>query len=232
MWTSTLTHKLGRFGQTMRQQGHRAAVRLVVDRVGQRLLNASVMYVLRLSSRQTAVDSPANPGLVFRFLSSDELWRFSTDPENNLSPAVVGRALQGSDSCFAALDGKRLAAHGWYARNSIQAEHAGGIAMSFPPQMAYVYRVFTHPDFRGQRLNGLTMSLALHELGAEGIEELIATVDWTNWASLRSFQSLGCNNLGPVVTFGPSWRQAIIPPQAATHLGLRFGRQADLSNRR
>lgn len=231
MSTVTVSGWMGRFQETKHQHGNWAALQLVLDRIGRRLLNASVTQVVRLEARSLNDQLHRDPAFEFRFLSAVEVREFAIDPANELEPAFVSRAAAGHDLCFAAVSGNRLAAYGWYALGSIEAEHGGGLAMSFPANMAYMYKGFTHPDFRGQRLHGLIMGLALRELAARGVDELISTVDWTNWPSLKSCYRLGYTNLGRLLSFGPERCPLTFAPRAASRLGVRFGRQADLSAR-
>ena len=222
---------LARIRETKTQHGNWAAWQLVLDRVGRKLLNASVTNVVLLdvASVNNKIQTP--PGFEFRFLTPDEVCKFAADPGNELEGAFVERVAAGRDLCFAVLAGERLANYGWYALGSIEAEHCGGLAMSFPPTMSYMYKGFTHADFRGQRLHGLAMGLALQELGQRGVDQLISTVDWTNWASLKSCYRLGYTDLGRIVSLGPTCCQFTLACRAAGKLGVHFGRNADLSDR-
>ena len=220
-----------RVRETKSQHGPWAALQLIVDRLGRKLLNSSVTKVVCLEAKNLGDNLKPDPEFTFRFLSADEVRAFAADPRNDLEPAFVARAEAGHDLCFAAICGDRLAAYGWYALGSIEAEHGGGLAMSFPASMAYMYKGFTHPDFRGKRLHGLVMGLALQELASRGVEQLISTVDWTNWASLKSCYRLGYADLGRIVSLGPTWCALTVASRAPRRLGVRFGRQADLSGR-
>lgn len=221
---------LTRFRETKTQHGKWAAWQLVLDRLGKRLFSASVTNVVRLDAKDLdKLQSP--PEFSFRFLSADEVRKFSLDPQNELGPEFVARAEAGRDFCFAVLAGERLANYGWYALGSIEAEHGGGLAMSFPPNMAYMYKGFTHADFRGQRLHGIAMGLALRALGQRGVEQLISTVDWTNWASLKSCYRLGYTDLGRILSIGPACCPITLASRAAKRLGVRFGGKANLHGR-
>ncbi len=139
---------------------------------------------------------------------------------------MIDRAAGGLDLCFAALSDGRLAAYGWYALDAIEGEHNFGIAMSYPSTVAYMYKGFTHPDFRGARLHGTGMGLALQNLKQFGVTALVSSVGWTNEASLRSCDRLGYERLGRIITTGGDAVQLQTIPQAATKLGVRFGPDA------
>jgi len=132
----------------------------------------------------------------------------------------------GSEACFAALAGDRLAAFGCYTFCYVPPQQAAGAAMSFPADVAYMSYGLTHPDFRGARLHGLVMGLALQEMAKRGVTKLVSIVGWTNWASLKSCWRLGYINVGNMVTIGGKNRAVGFYPKAAKALGVRFGRQA------
>lgn len=158
-----------------------------------------------------------------RFLTPAEVRHFGADPVNGLTPEFVDRAEAGLDLCYAAFHGDRLASYGWYALHSIEAEHAAGAALGLPHNIAYTYKGYTHPDFRGRRLYGACMGRALEGLKARGVEKLLAFVYWHNAPSLRSFEHLGYRKLG-ILVVGPDGPTHV--PREARRLGLLFGDDA------
>lgn len=186
---STLRTEYSRFGTA-------SLVRLVVDRVGTTVCDLNVINVVWLDVADVVVTAASLPGFEFRFLTPAELEVYARDPANDLEPELVARAADGRNSCFAALDGNRLAAYGWYACQWIEPEHCYGFGLKMPPHVAYMYKGFTHPDYRGQRLHGAVMGLALREFATRGVNALISTVEWTNDASMKSCARLGYRRLG------------------------------------
>ena len=89
------------------------------------------------------------------------------DPAYYIEPVLAERVRSGREVCYAALGGDRLAAFGFYALHYIEPQHASGVAMSFPPDVAFMTFGLTHPDFRGARLHGLIMAGALKDLATE-----------------------------------------------------------------
>jgi len=186
---STLRTECSRFGWG-------SMLRLIANRVGTRICRLNVIHVVWLDVAEVVVTAASLPNFTFRFLSPDELSIYARDPANDLEPELVARAKDGRNNCFAALDGDRLAAYGWYARDWIEPEHCYGFGLRMPAHVAYMYKGFTHPDYRGQRLHGAVMGLALREFAAQGVNALISTVEWTNDASLKSCTRLGYRRLG------------------------------------
>ncbi len=218
---------------TMRaEHGGIAGWQWLADRIGARLMNLGVSEVVWLELGDIKLSGAPPAGFEFRFLTPSEIAAF-VGAENELSDEHVARAAAGRDLCFAALQNDRLAGYGWYALGSIEAVHCDNTALSFPNDVAYMYKGFTHPDFRGLRLHGFAMRLALEALAAErGVTRLVSTVGWLNFASLKSCDRLGYRRLGRMTKFGWGPCSAGRYPTAAKQRGIRFGRHADLSNRR
>jgi GNAT superfamily N-acetyltransferase len=197
-----------------------------VDVVLHKLFRTSVHAVVWLDLKSLAKMAPPDRRFTFRFLTADEVTAYAKDPAYFLDPALADRVRDGRELCFAALAGDRLAAFGCYVLESNEPEQASGVAMSYPPDVAYMSYGFTHPDFRGARLHGLIMQLVLEELAKRGIQKLVSLVAWTNWASLKSCYRLGYLNLGNMIAVGGRKRAIGIYPKAAKRLGVRFGRKA------
>jgi len=201
-------------------------VRWVAYRSTQGLVDVKVAHVLWLDVARINPSLRPDAAYTFRFLSAEEVRTFSADAKDSLPPAMADRILAGNDFCFAALAGPRLAAFGWFALGSIEPEHNDGTALSFPPDVAYMYNGFTFPEFRGRRLHGLVKALGLRALADRGVSKLVSTVDWTNGASLRSNFRLGCVDLGRTGVLRLGRFRAACYPRAAKRLGIRFAKDA------
>lgn len=217
-----MSNPLQILNQTRRQYGWAAAFRLLVDRLGARLLQRHVMEVVWLDLQRAEACSPVE-GFEFRFLTADEVRAFSQDPRLDLNLNMVAEVERGDSLCFAALDHENLAAYGWYAMHRAQPRHCFGVGLELPDDVAYMFKGFTHPTYRGRRLHAAAMALALTELGHRGVRGLISTVEWTNEASLRSCDRLGYERLGRIAQSGPPDRRRVSIPQGITaRCGVKF----------
>jgi ribosomal protein S18 acetylase RimI-like enzyme len=205
-----------------------AALQYVVDFVGHKLVGLTVVRLVWLDVARLAPQDPVT-GFDCRFLDPEEIRSFSSDPTNDLSGEMADRAAGLRDLCFASVskENGRLAAYGWYALECIEPEHNVGVAMSYPSDVAHMYKGFTHPNFRGKRLHGVLMAMALRELGSRGVTKLVSVVSWTNWPSLRSCDRLGYVVLGTIVVLDPGGRLILHVPSAGKRLGVRFGSRAE-----
>lgn len=229
---SKSTSALQQIAQVRKKFGTRAAIRFTADRLGRRLLRSEIDHVVWLDVDEVTLSLDLDPEFEARFLTADEIREFGQDPENLLDEELISRGSSPLDFCFAVLSGSRLAAYGWYAVRCIESHHCAGTALSYPDNVAYMYTGFTHPDFRGKRLHGVAMGMALKALGEQGVTKLVSIVNWTNEASLRSCERLGYRDLGRIYSFfGRGRCQTSFYPRRAQELRVKFGKEADLSAR-
>ncbi|MCA9087060.1 MAG: GNAT family N-acetyltransferase [Planctomycetaceae bacterium] len=204
-----------------RKSGTGSLLRYAADRLGKRLLSLQVVELVWLEASKIQLTEDANPGFTFRFLAPEEVAAHAQLPENQLDQEMVARAAAGSDLCFAVLQNGRLASYGWYALRGVEGRHNFGVSMSYPDSVAYMYKGFTHRDFRGLRLHGIGMKRALLQLNQRGIHALVSTVDWTNTASLRSCDRLGYQRLGQIIRTGKAPGTIWYIPRSAARKGVR-----------
>jgi hypothetical protein len=208
------------------RHGSSGAVCKVIDVVLHKLFHTSIHTVVWLDLKAVEKMACADEQFTFRFLTADEVEKFAKDPSYFIDPSLAAGVRSGREVCFAALACDRLAAFGCYTLGFVEPQQCAGAALSFPADVAYMSYGFTHPDFRGFRLHGLIMGLALQQLAKRGITKLVSIVAWTNWASLKSCWRLGYENLGNMTTIGGKNRAIGLYPQGAKVRGVRFGRKA------
>lgn len=230
-WTVTsparfVTGAIRHLARMRRQFGNRAVLQWLVDRVARRLIHFQVDNLVCFDVDRLGEPPPIEPGLTFRFLTPAEVLTFASDPANEIERTMAQRALAAQDLCFGVIAEGRLAGYGWCAFDFIDPQHCGGLAMSCPPHVAYLYKGFTRPEFRGKRLNGVRVLLAGRELAKRGIRKLVGLVDWTNWSSMRSSVVAGGTSLGRLVTIGLGRYRWTFYPKAAREIGIQFGRHA------
>jgi ribosomal protein S18 acetylase RimI-like enzyme len=218
-----LTQYFRNFFDVRRRHGTFAAVCSAVDRAASKAFGLCVSHVICFDLQQKDAMPSEASGLTCRFLTPDDIRLFAVDPSNELGPELADRVAAGHDVSFGAIIGQRLAGYGWCALGSIEAEHTGGVALTFPSHIGYMYKGFTHPDFRGQGINRIRVALAGQALAERGIRQLVCLVDWTNWASIQSCRRSGSQVLGQTVTFRLAGRRYWFLPEAARQLGICIG---------
>jgi hypothetical protein len=181
-----------------------------------------IVHVLYLDSPNMAA-APLDDSFELRFLTPSEVRRFAKQPDNELPASFAHRAERGLDLCYAALREGRLASYSWLAMRCVEPDHAAGVALGLPSDVAYLYKAFTHPAFRGRRLYAATTAGALRELGRSGIKHFLAFVYWNNASALRACTRMGYLSLG-LLAAGPSGLLRV--PDAARDCGICFGADA------
>jgi hypothetical protein len=132
-----------------------------------------------------------------QFIPPASLRQLSTDPVNELDSAFLDRALARGDECYGLFAGDALASYGWYANRSTEID-APGLEVVFDSRYIYMYKGFTHPDHRGQRLHAVGMTRALESYLARGFLGLVSFVEWQNSDSLKSCYRMGYRDFGDI----------------------------------
>jgi len=218
-----ILHRLNAFRERFGMTG---AIYKVADVVLHKVFHTYVHTFMSLELKAVETMACSDPQFTFRFLTADEIEKFAQDSSYYIDSSLADGVRSGNEVCFAALAGERLAAFGCYTLGYVPPEQCAGAPLSFPADVAYMSYGLTHPDFRGARLHGLIMGLALQELAKRGVTKFVSIVAWTNWASLKSCWRLGYINLGNMTTIGTKHRAIGFYPKAAKELGVRFGRRA------
>jgi GNAT superfamily N-acetyltransferase len=227
-------HRAGRIARKFRdirsRHGLRVALTWVVECSLQRL-GYDRTIVLRLDLHEPCHLLPPPHGFRAKLLTADEVRSFATHAEYELPAPMATRIDQGLDLCTAVLQGPKLIAYAWYALDSIEPEHNGGLALSFAADCAYVYKGFTLPEFRGQGLISSRAKLAHEIISGMGIRYLVATVISTNPAAIRNAEKSGYRRCGTFYTLElgrTCVRYSTVPLR---RLGLSIGKAADLTRR-
>jgi hypothetical protein len=213
------------------QFGLWATVKLFLGRALMALSRSRLLLFVTLDRDRPQKLAAPPEGFECRFLTPDEVRRHALDPANDLQAEFVARAEAGMDLCYGALDGDVLAAYGWYALASIEPEHNVGLAVSYPSDQAFMYKGYTRHEYRGLRLHGLCMGLALEDLGSRGVRSLVSVIDWDNFASRRSSARIGYREVGCFLAFFNGRRCLVLPSRTLAKRGVRTGRAADLAAR-
>ncbi len=211
------------FAAVYSRYGVVSAAKGLAYRVARRLCRLQIGHVLTLELADLSPTPPPLTGLEYRWLAADEVRVFAVDPANDLDPSLAARLENGRNYCLAAFDGARLANYSWYALESIEAEHSLGIGLALPTGTVYLYKAYTHPDFRGRSVYHAALQHAAQFFAQRGISRLIALVEFGNWASVRSHEKLGCRHAGKTLKFGRPPVAFERFPQVAEALGIRFG---------
>jgi hypothetical protein len=179
------------------------------------------MALTMLSVTPETVDASflnGRPEHQHRFLTASELEHLSRDPANEMPAGFVAEALARGDRCYAILHGDVVASYGWYSRQETAVTEE--LSLRFSPQWAYMYKGFTRPEYRGQRLHAIGMALAMMEHSREGCHGLVSYVESNNYNSLKSCYRMGYVKAGTIVALRVGGRYLIRVGRGCAPFGL------------
>lgn len=131
------------------------------------------------------------------FLAPRALHDFAADPAAEMSRAFVDDALRNGDECYAICDGEKLAAYGWYSTRPTPIKPSD-LVLHFAEGYVYMYKGFTEPRYRGQRLHGIGKTRALQHYLESGYRGMLSYVESTNFDSLKSNARMGARVFGSI----------------------------------
>lgn len=165
----------------------RAANRLVVFKILQ------IMAVERVHPEFLRCPAP----YLATFLDEKDLREHGRNPDNELPARFLDEALGKGDQCLGILVGDTLAAYGWYAFGATRI-HPRDLVLRVSSRYVYMYKGFTHPAHRGQRLYAIGMTLALQHYQARGYAGMVSYAESNNFRAIHSTRRMGYEALGAV----------------------------------
>ncbi len=142
------------------------------------------------------IELPEDSTFEVRFLTKDELFDCAKNPTLEMDERFLNDALDKGDFCLAILDKGTVTSYGWYSNKpTIILED---LSIFFSADWMYMYKGFTHPDYRGMRLHAVGMCYAASYFTKQGFKGLISYVESNNFYSLNSITRMGYKIFGSV----------------------------------
>ena len=154
-----------------------------------------------------------------RFLNKDALLPFTKDPEYQMTEPFLDDAFATGNECYAISDGDILASYCWYGK--VSSPISDELAVDYSPAYVYVWKAYTHPDYRGRRLHALGMAQALHAYRERGYAGLLCMVEANNYRSFNSVYRLGFKNTGRIYVVRLFGRHFVYHTAACRRYGFR-----------
>ncbi len=200
--------RLGRVRSRLRYLGPLPTALRSVYMAANELMVLRIYECLKLTLEDVTPESRSRPSAYrSRFLSRPELERLSGDPANRLSRGFLESAWAKGDECLAFLDGEALASFGWYSRRPKVI--LGLLRLHFDPAWMYMYRGYTKPAYRGQRLHSMGLLEAVRVYTERGRKGLVSIVEAVNFESKRSVYRMGWQKFGVVYHLGLGRRSLV-----------------------
>lgn len=173
----------------------------------QKFMTLDITWLMRLDAAD--LKPRRTPGdVALRRLSEQQVRSHSLLPDYQLTGEDADRLQQSSHQCLAVFVDNQLAAYSWYAFEGVPAKlnrgasEASGVALTYPRHMAFLYKGFTLPKYRGRGLYGLLQQYALRLFDAQGISTILSTAEWNNASALTSCTRLGFQAVGRICVGG------------------------------
>jgi len=157
------------------------------------------------------------------FLDETMLRQLSGDPKNELTPKFLDEALAKGDACYGFVAGSELAAYGWYSSKPTDLE-LPGLQLFFSDRYVYMYKGFTAPNHRGQRLHAVGMTRALQAYINRGYRGIVSYVEWNNFSSLKSCYRMGYRDFGNIAIAGVGDHYVLHHDAGCRQYGFRLRR--------
>jgi L-amino acid N-acyltransferase YncA len=65
-----------------------------------------------------------------------------------------------------------------------------------------MYKAYTVPEYRGRKIHAAALTRAAEHFRQRGVAQMIAIVEFGNWASLRSHSQIGFRPAGRLLCVG------------------------------
>src|SRR5687767_9365684 len=179
----------------IRRHGFVRALYHLAMRLLTALLEVRILCAVRLESTDPAFLECPEP-FVAGFVPDGEVSELARDPNLELSASFVHDALERGDKCYGVRDDCGLASYSWYARG--RTPMAPELDILFSTDYVYMYKAFTDPRCRGQRLHAIAKAGALRHFLSQGYRGLVCYVESTNLDSLKACRRMGCEVFGVV----------------------------------
>lgn len=124
------------------------------------------------------------------------LRQLSKTSDYEISPDFLEDALRRGDECYGIFEGDKLISYGWYSYKPTEIYR--NLLLSFSPGYIYMYKAFTHPNYRGQNLHPIGLNMSLQKFLQRGVKGLVAFAESHNYSSLNAGYKMGHKNFGNI----------------------------------
>ncbi len=170
--------------------------RAIAAKGSRKLLDLAHVRVYHVRATPIDVERAPPPlaGIRIAPMDRDALLAASRRPELAMPPEFVRAALDNGDVAWGAWDGDRLVSYVW--RTLSAAPHRDGILVRVAKPYCYIYKAYTLPEYRGQRLMPAIVLRSDPHFAGLGYTHRASFIHACNLASLQSARSLGSRFLG------------------------------------
>lgn len=187
------------FVESTKQFGAIKALFDFAYRAGNRLFGMMILNVVVLSADTVNAESLEN-SYQYRigFIDAAPLRSLAEKYPDAVSDSFIDSAFKEGDRCFGIIDGDNLVSFGWYSHHATPINER--LRFHFDPTYVYMYKGYTVPGYRGQKLHALGMAHALLASHDEGDKGIVSYIEANNFRSISSCERLGYKLVGRIYT--------------------------------
>lgn len=212
----TFRKKIVSINNYRRRIGVTGLIKLFADKAINELLTAEEYICLTYDPHQiSSLKVIKMSGFIFRDIPLQELKGYVGERGYGLTDDFLAQAGNRGDKCYGVFTNDTLTSYAFYATQATDVnEH---LRFLFMDEGCYVYKAFTHPDWRGQKLHSVALVNAMHDLNMQrvGLKGFVTLVKSSNFASLQSFKRVGFN------TYSKFWVLGMSRPRIVLSTGKR-----------
>lgn len=163
-----------------------------------------------------------------RFLTAEEIHQFSKYPVYDLDSSMHQRILAGQDICYAMLLNGIPISYCWFALDSIDAKHSPGLDLCFPRNVAYFYKTYTLPEYRGKGLSQNVLVSAIETMKQHNYDHIFGFIEVVNRPSKSSCTKIGFQSIGLTLSMFNSRTRILRGASRLKELGICLGEKAKI----
>jgi hypothetical protein len=219
-----LGNNLKRFSQILRRDGLNTAIYVYFYDLINRVTPFSIYRIFLLKAEKIPKGyDKLPPKFKIRALTELEALEYAKDPINDMTVSFVKESFANGETCFGVFDGDRLAEYGWFSGHPCHIRRE--LYFFYDNSYKYIHKVFTYPEYRGQRLHAFGKAYACHLYAEKGYKGILSTVEAHNLNSLRSNQRMGAEILGSLYVLMLLGRYRTYRDHSSQRLNCYLGRK-------
>lgn len=195
------------FSTVRKRHGLKNAIVYMAFRCVQKCMVFDVTTILLADTNSTnAVDTVGE--FEFRLLEANEVRQYARERQLDLEEHFADRLETGYDFCFGAFLCGQLVGYCFLALDSIEPEQnrsshpKSGVGFSFGDDIAFRYKGFVHPPFRGQQIYPRLLNGAAAAMGQRGVRYILSTNEVINFSMRKCMQRMGYKIVGYAIACG------------------------------
>lgn len=184
--------------KTYKYHGLPNVFHLISLKVVNKILPFKILTCVLITDSKISNDSDSK--FKGHFFDDQQIKMFAQNEAYELPASFVDSAMQKGDECLGIIGDGELVGYGWYSNDDTLTD-LHHLKFCFDPSYIYAYKGFTKMEYRGKRLQGLRLQLALNHYQKKGYRGIVYYIESDNYDSLKSCHRMGFKVIGAIAVF-------------------------------